>query len=142
MDPLAKNAHNLCSGTAETLRQKLSILRLYMAGRHTSRVPQLTTESEQINQIITCPQLHKTKLLKFPRLVTTKHLAMEKGHAATRVQPQRNVLCNGYKPQDCLDCEHSTNLLTLYFAVSTAPDKATHAIDFRYIRKGPYEKDG
>ena len=95
MDPLAKNAHNLCSGTAETLRQKLSILRLYMAGRHTSRVPQLTTESEQINQIITCPQLHKAMLLKFPRLITAKHLSIKTSHAVTRVQPQYNVIYSG-----------------------------------------------
>ena len=63
-----------------------------MTRRNTSRVPQLTMESDQINQTITCPQLHKTKLFKFPRLVTAMHLAMKTGHAVTRDKPQHNVI--------------------------------------------------
>ena len=49
-----------------------------MARRKSSRVRQLTVESDQINQTITCPQLHKTKLLNFPFPDAAKHVAIKR----------------------------------------------------------------
>ena len=66
-----------------------------MARRNTQRASQLTMESDQINQTITCPQLHKSTLIKFPHLVTAPDLAMKASLAVTRVKPQHNVIYSG-----------------------------------------------